>query len=163
METSALKQPAVHDCSHLKYTNTLKRQAPWSFVVMPVHGGESTLEGKDCLHAYNRNSTFNVISDAGMHVVLQSLSFDPEKCINWFIQSIFRHTHNVKTQTEMHKCRQTHILSPDVFFFALLQDSTTVTPVTLTVDPKGYFLYWTDQNKVRRCTTTRLFWTHRAT
>uniref|UniRef100_A0A674N5Z9 phosphoinositide phospholipase C n=1 Tax=Takifugu rubripes TaxID=31033 RepID=A0A674N5Z9_TAKRU len=26
-------------------------------------------------------------------------------------------------------------------------DSTTVTPVTLTVDPKGYFLYWTDQNK----------------
>uniref|UniRef100_A0A672HKB6 1-phosphatidylinositol 4,5-bisphosphate phosphodiesterase n=1 Tax=Salarias fasciatus TaxID=181472 RepID=A0A672HKB6_SALFA len=32
-------------------------------------------------------------------------------------------------------------------------DSTTVTPVTLTVDPKGYFLYWTDQNKVRRHTT----------
>uniref|UniRef100_A0AAQ5XGJ0 1-phosphatidylinositol 4,5-bisphosphate phosphodiesterase n=1 Tax=Amphiprion ocellaris TaxID=80972 RepID=A0AAQ5XGJ0_AMPOC len=29
-------------------------------------------------------------------------------------------------------------------------DSTTVTPVTLTVDPKGYFLYWTDQNKVRQ-------------
>ncbi|KAM9355316.1 1-phosphatidylinositol 4,5-bisphosphate phosphodiesterase beta-1 [Pholidichthys leucotaenia] len=26
-------------------------------------------------------------------------------------------------------------------------DSTTVFPVTLTVDPKGYFLYWTDQNK----------------
>uniref|UniRef100_A0A3B3YPB7 1-phosphatidylinositol 4,5-bisphosphate phosphodiesterase n=1 Tax=Poecilia mexicana TaxID=48701 RepID=A0A3B3YPB7_9TELE len=26
-------------------------------------------------------------------------------------------------------------------------DSTTVTPVTLTVDPKGYFLYWIDQNK----------------
>uniref|UniRef100_A0A8D3D4X6 Phosphoinositide phospholipase C n=1 Tax=Scophthalmus maximus TaxID=52904 RepID=A0A8D3D4X6_SCOMX len=26
-------------------------------------------------------------------------------------------------------------------------DSTAVTPVTLTVDPKGYFLYWTDQNK----------------
>ncbi|XP_013764183.1 1-phosphatidylinositol 4,5-bisphosphate phosphodiesterase beta-1 [Pundamilia nyererei] len=26
-------------------------------------------------------------------------------------------------------------------------DSTTVTPVTLTVDPKGYFLYWTDQSK----------------
>ncbi|XP_054617426.1 1-phosphatidylinositol 4,5-bisphosphate phosphodiesterase beta-1 isoform X1 [Dunckerocampus dactyliophorus] len=26
-------------------------------------------------------------------------------------------------------------------------DSTTVSPVTLTVDPKGYFLYWTDQNK----------------
>uniref|UniRef100_A0A7N6FKX3 1-phosphatidylinositol 4,5-bisphosphate phosphodiesterase n=1 Tax=Anabas testudineus TaxID=64144 RepID=A0A7N6FKX3_ANATE len=31
-------------------------------------------------------------------------------------------------------------------------DSTTVTPVTLTVDPKGYFLYWTDQNKVRHYT-----------
>ncbi|XP_034383359.1 1-phosphatidylinositol 4,5-bisphosphate phosphodiesterase beta-1-like [Cyclopterus lumpus] len=28
-------------------------------------------------------------------------------------------------------------------------DSTTVTSVTLTVDPNGYFLYWTDQNKVR--------------
>ncbi|TSK58033.1 1-phosphatidylinositol 4,5-bisphosphate phosphodiesterase beta-1 [Bagarius yarrelli] len=26
-------------------------------------------------------------------------------------------------------------------------DSTTVTPVTLRVDPKGYYLYWTDQNK----------------
>uniref|UniRef100_A0A7N8Y574 1-phosphatidylinositol 4,5-bisphosphate phosphodiesterase n=1 Tax=Mastacembelus armatus TaxID=205130 RepID=A0A7N8Y574_9TELE len=26
-------------------------------------------------------------------------------------------------------------------------DSTAVTPVNLTVDPKGYFLYWTDQNK----------------
>nr|XP_043895094.1 1-phosphatidylinositol 4,5-bisphosphate phosphodiesterase beta-1-like isoform X1 [Solea senegalensis] len=30
-------------------------------------------------------------------------------------------------------------------------DSTTVTPVTLTVDPKGYFLYWTDQNKMFHC------------
>lgn len=28
-----------------------------------------------------------------------------------------------------------------------------MTPVTLTVDPKGYFLYWTDQNKVRRLHT----------
>uniref|UniRef100_A0AAR2L0A5 1-phosphatidylinositol 4,5-bisphosphate phosphodiesterase n=1 Tax=Pygocentrus nattereri TaxID=42514 RepID=A0AAR2L0A5_PYGNA len=26
-------------------------------------------------------------------------------------------------------------------------DSTSVTPVTLRVDPQGYFLYWTDQNK----------------
>ncbi|XP_072539296.1 1-phosphatidylinositol 4,5-bisphosphate phosphodiesterase beta-1 isoform X2 [Salminus brasiliensis] len=26
-------------------------------------------------------------------------------------------------------------------------DSTTVTPVTLKVDPQGYFLHWTDQNK----------------
>ncbi|KAJ8009499.1 hypothetical protein DPEC_G00089520 [Dallia pectoralis] len=26
-------------------------------------------------------------------------------------------------------------------------DSTVVTPVTLRVDPQGYFLYWTDQNK----------------
>lgn len=26
-------------------------------------------------------------------------------------------------------------------------DCTTVTPVTLRVDPRGYFLYWTDQNK----------------
>uniref|UniRef100_A0A673LQY2 1-phosphatidylinositol 4,5-bisphosphate phosphodiesterase n=1 Tax=Sinocyclocheilus rhinocerous TaxID=307959 RepID=A0A673LQY2_9TELE len=26
-------------------------------------------------------------------------------------------------------------------------DCTTVTPVTLRVDPQGYFLYWTDQNK----------------
>ncbi|XP_066524161.1 1-phosphatidylinositol 4,5-bisphosphate phosphodiesterase beta-1 isoform X2 [Hoplias malabaricus] len=26
-------------------------------------------------------------------------------------------------------------------------DSSTVTPVTLRVDPQGYFLYWTDQNK----------------
>ncbi|XP_036406106.1 1-phosphatidylinositol 4,5-bisphosphate phosphodiesterase beta-1-like [Megalops cyprinoides] len=26
-------------------------------------------------------------------------------------------------------------------------DSTAVTPVTLRVDPQGYFLYWTDQNK----------------
>lgn len=28
-----------------------------------------------------------------------------------------------------------------------------MTPVTLTVDPKGYFLYWTDQNKVRNLHT----------
>ncbi|ROL50499.1 1-phosphatidylinositol 4,5-bisphosphate phosphodiesterase beta-1 [Anabarilius grahami] len=27
-------------------------------------------------------------------------------------------------------------------------DCTTVTPVTLRVDPHGYFLYWTDQNKM---------------
>ncbi|XP_016104873.1 1-phosphatidylinositol 4,5-bisphosphate phosphodiesterase beta-1 [Sinocyclocheilus grahami] len=26
-------------------------------------------------------------------------------------------------------------------------DCTTVTPVTLRIDPRGYFLYWTDQNK----------------
>ncbi|GCC33197.1 hypothetical protein chiPu_0011665 [Chiloscyllium punctatum] len=26
-------------------------------------------------------------------------------------------------------------------------DSTTVTPVTLKVDPQGLFLYWADQNK----------------
>lgn len=30
-----------------------------------------------------------------------------------------------------------------------VKDSSTVTPVTLRVDPQGYFLYWTDQNKVR--------------
>lgn len=35
-----------------------------------------------------------------------------------------------------------------MFVLLLLQDSTIVTPVTLRVDPKGYFLYWTDQNKV---------------
>lgn len=29
------------------------------------------------------------------------------------------------------------------------QDSSTVTPVTLRVDPQGFFLYWTDQNKVK--------------
>uniref|UniRef100_A0A8C2CAU5 Phosphoinositide phospholipase C n=1 Tax=Cyprinus carpio TaxID=7962 RepID=A0A8C2CAU5_CYPCA len=29
------------------------------------------------------------------------------------------------------------------------EDSSTVTPVTLRVDPQGYFLYWTDQNKVQ--------------
>uniref|UniRef100_A0A8C2KB13 Phosphoinositide phospholipase C n=1 Tax=Cyprinus carpio TaxID=7962 RepID=A0A8C2KB13_CYPCA len=29
------------------------------------------------------------------------------------------------------------------------EDSSTVTPVTLRVDPQGYFLYWTDQNKVK--------------
>ena len=41
---------------------------------------ESTLEGKDCVHTYNMNSTFNVISDSGMYdVVLQSIGFDPEK------------------------------------------------------------------------------------
>uniref|UniRef100_A0A8C7X786 Phosphoinositide phospholipase C n=1 Tax=Oryzias sinensis TaxID=183150 RepID=A0A8C7X786_9TELE len=33
--------------------------------------------------------------------------------------------------------------------FMKWEDVSTVTPVTLTVDPKGYFLYWTDQNKVR--------------
>lgn len=31
-----------------------------------------------------------------------------------------------------------------------------MTPVTLTVDPKGYFLYWTDQNKVRLHTNSSL-------
>ncbi|TSM77317.1 1-phosphatidylinositol 4,5-bisphosphate phosphodiesterase beta-1 [Bagarius yarrelli] len=29
----------------------------------------------------------------------------------------------------------------------VFMDSSTVTPVTLRVDPQGYFLYWTDQNK----------------
>lgn len=57
-ETSAVKQPADHDHTH---------QASWSSVVMPVHGGERALEGNDCVHAYNINSTFNVISDSGMH------------------------------------------------------------------------------------------------
>lgn len=66
---------------------------------------------------------------------------------------------HVKTQTQtgIRIHMQTHTLTPDVFFFVFLQDSTTVTPVTLTVDPKGYFLYWTDQNKVRHCTPTQLF------
>lgn len=40
------------------------------------------------------------------------------------------------------------INSPYTVLSLCLQDSTTVTPVTLRVDPKGYFLYWTDQNKV---------------
>lgn len=66
METSAVKQPAVSDCSHPKYTHT---PTHWSFAVMPGRVGESTLEGKDCVHAYNTNSTFNVISEYGMHVV----------------------------------------------------------------------------------------------
>lgn len=29
-----------------------------------------------------------------------------------------------------------------------LQDLSTVTPVTLHVDAHGFYLYWTDQNKV---------------
>lgn len=62
MKTSAVNQT----CSHLKYTH----QAAWSFVVMPVHGGESTLEGKDCAHAHDTNSAFNVISDSGMHACI---------------------------------------------------------------------------------------------
>ncbi|KAL6486343.1 hypothetical protein MHYP_G00057350 [Metynnis hypsauchen] len=39
--------------------------------------------------------------------------------------------------------------SLEYFFMAdmLVPDSTSVTPVTLRVDPQGYFLYWTDQNK----------------
>lgn len=56
-------------------THTLTRQSTWTFVVKPGHGGESTLEGKDCVHAYNINSSFNVISDSGMHVVVQKLLF----------------------------------------------------------------------------------------
>lgn len=32
--------------------------------------------------------------------------------------------------------------------FSFPQDSANGTPVTLRVDEKGYFLYWTDQNKV---------------
>ncbi|KPP77766.1 1-phosphatidylinositol 4,5-bisphosphate phosphodiesterase beta-1-like [Scleropages formosus] len=35
-------------------------------------------------------------------------------------------------------------------------DSTAVTPVTLRVDPQGYFLYWTDQNKVSDAYTPSL-------
>lgn len=72
METLAVKEPVVHDYNHLKFR--LTHQATWSFVVLQVHGGESTLEGKDCVHAYEINSTKqHVISDSGMHVVLQKL------------------------------------------------------------------------------------------
>lgn len=35
-----------------------------------------------------------------------------------------------------------------VFSCVSLQDLSTVTPVTLHVDPHGFYLYWTDQNKV---------------
>uniref|UniRef100_A0A8C9VIA2 Phosphoinositide phospholipase C n=1 Tax=Scleropages formosus TaxID=113540 RepID=A0A8C9VIA2_SCLFO len=35
-------------------------------------------------------------------------------------------------------------------------DSTAVTPVTLRVDPQGYFLYWIDQNKVSDAYTPSL-------
>ncbi|KTF92452.1 hypothetical protein cypCar_00045955 [Cyprinus carpio] len=35
-------------------------------------------------------------------------------------------------------------------------DCTTVTPVTLRVDQRGYFLYWTDQNKHLRQTSLQL-------
>uniref|UniRef100_A0A8C9VGT3 Phosphoinositide phospholipase C n=1 Tax=Scleropages formosus TaxID=113540 RepID=A0A8C9VGT3_SCLFO len=38
-------------------------------------------------------------------------------------------------------------------------DASTVTPVTLRVDPQGYFLYWTDQSKVRK-TCVHLTVTH---
>lgn len=30
------------------------------------------------------------------------------------------------------------------------QETTTASPVILRVDPKGYYLYWTYQSKVRR-------------
>lgn len=33
-------------------------------------------------------------------------------------------------------------------FIIFFQDSANGTPVTLRVDEKGFFLYWTDQNKV---------------
>ena len=35
------------------------------------------------------------------------------------------------------------------FFFFFFQSSQLGVPVTLRVDPKGYILYWRDQNKVR--------------
>lgn len=73
METSAVKQPAVHDCRGLRGTDTVTREAPWSFLAIPVRSdGERTLEGKDCVQpACDINSTLNAISDCGLHVVLQ--------------------------------------------------------------------------------------------
>ena len=41
-----------------------------------------------------------------------------------------------------------HRQSHTYLFYHLQTDSSTVTPVTLRVDPLGYFLYWTDQNEV---------------
>lgn len=38
------------------------------FAVMPGRGVESTLKGKDWVHVYNINSTFDVISNSGMRV-----------------------------------------------------------------------------------------------
>lgn len=33
--------------------------------------------------------------------------------------------------------------------FLLNQESTKTVPVTMKMDPKGYYLYWTNQSKVR--------------
>lgn len=52
------------------HRHTLRLPAPWSFVVMPCHGLESTLEGKDCVHDYNVNSTFNVRSDSKNNILI---------------------------------------------------------------------------------------------
>lgn len=64
---------------------------------------------------------------------------------SWFprrivCSEVFTH---VEIQMLIYRFKQTRVFSSS------RQDSTTVTPVTLTVDPKGYFLYWTDQSKVR--------------
>lgn len=77
METSAVKRPAVPDCRGLRGTNTESRAHArarlcghsWRCQFMV---GESTLEGKDCVQPVDDiNSTLNVISDSGLHAVLQ--------------------------------------------------------------------------------------------
>ena len=42
-----------------------------------------------------------------------------------------------------------------ILYIIIIQDSSSITPVTLKVDSCGYFLYWTDQNEVRLPFTSR--------
>ncbi|MEE6512796.1 hypothetical protein FKM82_020010 [Ascaphus truei] len=39
-------------------------------------------------------------------------------------------------------------------------DSTLVYPIILKMDPNGFFLYWTDQNKVKKKKAHSIFFFH---
>lgn len=72
METLTTKQPAGHDCSRRKHTNTVMHQAPWSFLEMPLHGGGMHPRRKGLYTAciLNKQRFQCLFPDSGMHVVL---------------------------------------------------------------------------------------------
>lgn len=140
IETSALKKAAALNAAEI---NILTRQCAG-------HWGRCLIMNWKVPYKERIGSiiniSFNVISGSGNPEFLKKKhALMLTEKLTGLSQGIFCHMYKPQEG-----CSVTwwHTLTPDVLSL-LLQDSTTVTPVTLTVDPKGYFLYWTDQNKVR--------------
>lgn len=107
------------------------------------------------MQGLTQTSAFHAAQDTETTQCIKA--YDNDDIPWWFLRCIIIGSTAVYDFSFMLQYLQINLISHEVYMknilneylFCSVKDSSTVTPVTLRVDPQGYFLYWTDQNKVR--------------